>query len=183
MSNVVTISSPIYYAFDPETHGNYILGIEKLSKMLPELRKNADAHWEETETLYRQAFGDPNYRAYMQLEDEGKFAVFTAREKDSLDMVGHIAFYVYESMHTVGVMEAREDAFFIQKEHRGGRLALRLYDYAEQVFKQMGVSQISMSCKAPAGGPDLDKFLRRKGFKPVATSYFKPLEVDSDGNV
>lgn len=183
MLAIVKIKETKYYAFPTVGYNGYTFGVEKICDMLAEGRKNVEAHWAETETLYRQATSNPNYNIYMQLEAEGKFATFTVRNKETTELVGHIGFYIYESMHSMGVMEAREDAFFLAKEHRGGRLALKLYDYAEDCVKQMGVHQISMSCKAPAGGPDLDKFLRRKGFAPVATSYFKSLEENNDGNV
>lgn len=179
--NVVNLNNPTYFAFDPEVYNGYLFGVEKLEDMLAEFRKNAESHWDETEVLYRQAQGNPNYAAYIQLEKEGKFATFTIRHQETMALVGHICFYIYESMHTVGVMEAREDAFFINKDHRGGRLAHKIYDYAENCFPSMGVKQVTMSCKAPAGGPDLDKFLRRKGFNPVATAYFKSLEENDDG--
>lgn len=181
--SVININNPIYFAFATEAYNGYTFGIEKISDMLAEFRANVDLHWDETEALYRQAVGNPNYKAYMQLERDGKFAVFTIRHQETGALVGQLAFYIYESMHNVGIIEAREDEFFIRKEHRGGRLAHKIYDYAEKCCKQMGVTQISMSCKAPAGGPDLDKFLRRKGFNPAAISYFKFLEETNDGHV
>lgn len=183
-NRILNFLSPVYFGFDPEVHGSYAYGIEKLSDVLEDFKKNAESHWEETETLYRQAQGEPNYPAYMALEDEGKFVIFTSRCQDTGDLVGHLAFYVYESMHTIKRMEAREDAFFVAKDHRGGRLAVRLYDYAEKCLRKMGVHQMTMSSKEPAGGPSLDKFLRRKGYNPVAVGYFKFLtEEKSDGNV
>lgn len=174
--NIVSIDGPTYYAFEPEQYNEYTFGVEKLKYILPAIKRNIEKHWQETEVLYRQKNSDPNYASYMALEDEGKVVFYTVRHNVNKELVGHIVFYIYESMHSIGVMEAREDAFFLQKAHRGGKLASKLYDYAESTFKELGVSQISMTSKAPAGGPNIDTFLRRKGFKPVATSYFKTLE-------
>lgn len=169
------LKEPVYVAFPTKTLGSYTIGIEKMSNTLERTRELIAEHWGETEALYRQLHGDPNFLIYMALEQEGKFVMFTARHNETNDLIGHLMYYVYESTHTMGIMEAREDTFFVSKDHRGGRLASGMVDYAEQCFRKMRVHQMTMSCKSPAGGPNLDKFLKRKGYNPVAIAYFKPL--------
>lgn len=173
--SVAQINQPVYCAWPAKTVGDYVVGVEKLPAILTDIKRLTGEHWEETEVLYRQLLGKPNYPAYIGLEAEGKFAVFTARSLTTGEMVGYLMYYIYENMHSMGVMEAREDAFFITKLHRGGKLASAIVDYAEEGFRSMSVHQISMSSKAPAGGPDLDKFYKRKGYKPVAVAYYKSL--------
>lgn len=178
--SVTKFKQPTYYAWPIKQLDKYAIGVEKIADTLVDIKRLTAEHWSETEVLYRQLLGNPNYPAYMALENDGKFAVFTVRSLSAGEMVGYLMYYIYENMHSLGVLEAREDAFFITKDHRGSRLASEVVDYAEECFMNMGVHQITMSSKAPAGGPDLDGFYKRKGYKPVAVAYFKPIRTPEE---
>ena len=168
------MNNPKYVGFEPEDHGEFFIGIEKIANIVEEIKVLHKAHWEETEG-YKQGEADPNYLAYIALEEKGQFALFTVRSKKTTDLVGYLKYFVFESIHQTGRMEAREDAIYIAKEARKGGLATHLLKYAIEVFKKMGVHQVGMSSKAPCGGPDLGKLLRRQGFAPVAIFYYKDI--------
>lgn len=179
--SVTKTNPPTYCAWPVEAVGRYAIGVEKLPVILADIKRLTDEHWAETEILYRQLLGKPNFPAYIALEADGKFVTFTARDLTTGEMVGYLMYYIYENMHSMGVMEAREDAFFINKLHRGSKLANAAVSYAEKCFRSINVDQITMSSKAPAGGPDLDKFYKRKGYKPVAIAYYKSLIASEEG--
>lgn len=162
-----------YYAFELEEHRGYIIGHERIAEMEKDIRPLHAAHWQETETLYLDTPCDPDYTRYKNSEAAKQFVVFTVR-KDG-EMVGYIQYYVFRDMHSQHMYTAREDALFLAKEHRGGGLASKLIDYAEHCLKQLGCAYVGMSSKAPAGGPDIGKFLERKGYRPVAMYFSKKL--------
>lgn len=173
------MTSPIYHAFDPLTVDDVVIGHEKLSNMAHELHPLAMQHYNETETAYIDSPCDPDYARYIESEKEGQFVVFTVRLLDE-EMIGHLCYYVFRDMHSRGHFTAHEDAWFLTKKHRGGGIASHLLAYAEDCLKQLGCSRVGMSSKAPCGGPDIGPFLERKGYRPVATFYFKQLEAKTN---
>lgn len=162
-----------YYGFEVEDYNGAKLGHERIADMVEELRILHAEHFQETETLYLESPFDPDYRRYIWSEKENQFVVFTARRDGK--MIGYLQYYIFRDMHSQGMMTAREDAFFFTKAHRGGGTASRLLTYAEHCLKQLGCKYVGMSSKAPAGGPDIGKFLERKGYAPVALYYSKKL--------
>ena len=163
-----------YYAFPPVSKDDVVIGIEKVSDMQDELAVLHKEHFAETEVLYRSEPIDVDYEKYKTLELEGKFVVFTARANSR--MIGYLIYYIFRGTHTKTVLEAREDAFFLTKECRGNGIAPKLLAYAEDRLGDLHCKYVGMSSKAPVGGPDLDSFLKRRGYKPVAVFYRKKLE-------
>ena len=172
------MSSPAYRAFDPIEVGTAIIGLEKIADMEEDIRPLHAEHYEETETAYMDVSFDPDYGRYKLSESEGQFVVFTVRIFG--EMVGYIQYYVYRGMHSQGYYQAREDAWFLTKKHRGRNLAPALLTYAEDCLKQLGCTYVGMSSKAPSGGPDIGNFLERRGYRPVAIYYSKQLEAKED---
>jgi len=168
---------PSYHGFDPDITEKYAIGLEKVAQMEDELRELHAEHYAETETLYLDAEFDPDYARYKNSEAAGQFVVFTVRDISNWhrDMVGYLQYYVFRDMHSKGMYTAREDAFFLTKDHRGGGLAPKLLSYAEHCLKQLGCRYVGMSSKAPVGGPDIGNFLERNGYRPVALYYSKQL--------
>jgi GNAT superfamily N-acetyltransferase len=156
--------------------GDFVLGLEKIEHMEEAIRVLHEEHYQETETLYTSAPFDPDYPRYIAGEKNGTFVAFTCRNGQG-EMVGYLQYYVYRSMHSKTVLQAREDALFLTKKVRGVGIAPKLLKYAEHCLAQLGCTHVGMSSKAPCGGPDLDSFLRRMDYSPVATYYVKKLGV------
>lgn len=163
-----------HYGFQPETHRGYLIGHERIADMEEELKVLHAEHFEETETLYLDAPFNPDYARYKNSEAAHQFVVFTVRAPDG-EMVGYLQYYVFRDMHSQGMYTAREDAFFLSKDQRGGGIASHLLRFAEHCLKQLGCAYVGMSSKAPVGGPPIGKFLERKGYRPVALYYSKKL--------
>jgi GNAT superfamily N-acetyltransferase len=165
----------VYLKPEPEEWRGYLIGREKVLPCLPQLRRLHEAHYRETEGYATLPF-DPDYERYVKLDEAGSFALFTVRERETARMVGDLMFHVYRSLHSREAVIAREDAFYLAPDARKGLLATRFLRYAAAALKQLGATAMGMSTKAPSGGPDLDPLLRRVGFAPVATFYYKPLK-------
>jgi GNAT superfamily N-acetyltransferase len=166
--------APNYYGFLACPVEGVVYGVEKLADMVDELRVLHTEHYNETETLYLDTPIEADYDRYRASEAVGQFIVFTAREGST--MVGYLQYYVFRSMHSASIQQAREDAFFVTKSRRGTGIAPRLLSYAEDALKQLGCTHVGMSSKAPTGGPDIGPFLEKHGYKPVALYYVKKLE-------
>lgn len=177
------MGQPTYYAFAVralQSKGEeFVLGHEKIRGMQEEICKLHAEHYAETETLYMDEPFDPDYPRYIHAEDAGQFVVFTARRKTG-EMIGYLQYYVFRSMHSQKMLQAREDALFLTKDVRGGGLAPTLLEYAEHCLAQLGCTHAGMSSKGPAGGPDLDAWLRRKDYRPVALYYVKKLQLSDE---
>jgi GNAT superfamily N-acetyltransferase len=167
-----------YYAFPAiacEAKGEPLaIGLEKVADMEEELEALHAEHFAETEVLYLSEPMDVDYEKYKSLEKEGMFLVFTARVASN--MVGYLMYYLYRNIHVKTVLQAKEDAFFVTKAYRGSGVAPKMLAYAESRLRELHCDYIGMSSKAPVGGPDLDSFLKRRGYKPVAIFYSKKLE-------
>lgn len=166
--------NPKYYGIPPKTVGDVTVGIERMSDMLEELADLHRMHYEETETQYLDHEYAPNYKSYMDMEEDGRFVVFTCRV--GLKMVGYLQYYVFRDMHSQHVLQAREDAFFIHSLARGKKIAPQLLAYAEDALRALGCQYVGMTSKAPVGAPDIGPFLERREYRPVAVYYVKKLE-------
>lgn len=177
-AEIFKLHEPVYYGFQPYQYKEYYIGMEKLENTITELRKLHEAHYEETETLYKERQLNPDYDAYINLEHQGKFVLFTIRNTRDGMLVGDLMYYLGPSTHTKGVLLAKEDAFFISKEHRGGQLAKKFLQYSESCLLQLNVGQIGMTDKSPCGGKSLEKLLKPLGYTPVALQYVKEIGLE-----
>lgn len=173
-----TIVGPIYHAFTPREVGTSVLGVERLADVADEIHSVYEAHYRETEAFADDPF-NPDYARCQKMEADGQFVLFTVRIFGTI--VGYIQYFVFRDMHCQSVYQAKEDAFFLLKEHRGRGLAPALLSYAEYCLPQLGCKYVSMSSKAPMGGSDIDGFLKSQGYEPVAISYAKRLEESEHG--
>ena len=132
-------------------------------------------HWNDTEVRYRGDGMNPDYERFARDQRNGHFTVFTARHIDTAELVANLMYFLSHDYHNKDNLVGVEDAFFVTPEHRRGRLAIRLLDYAEEVLKGLGVNFVGMSDKSPCGGADLSRLLKRRGYNPVAVYYLKEL--------
>lgn len=166
---------PNYYAFPVETTDKYVFGVESFRQIAAEIRRLHELHWEETERCYTNADLDPYYEQYFALEAARQFVLFTARDRDTGEIVGGLMYFLQKAMHIKTAMVAYENAFFVEKAHRKTGVGSQLLRYADNGLRALGCRYIGMSTKTPVGGPDLDKLLRAHGYRPVSNLYMKDL--------
>jgi GNAT superfamily N-acetyltransferase len=99
----------------------------------------------------------PDYDAYKRLADAGMLRCITCRADDEL--IGYILFYIHPHMHYMTCNVAYEDLYFIRKDYRKGRVGIKLFKYAEEVLKGIGVNRIIMHTKIHLDNSRLFEYL------------------------
>lgn len=163
-----------YIGIPPLIDKDITIGIERIEDIVDEIRPLHEQHYNETEVLYLDTPFQPDYSQYIGLEKDQRFVLFTVRS--GWHLVGYLQYYVFQDLHTSGVLQAREDALFLTEAVRGRKIAPMLLNFAEEALRLLGCSYVGMSSKGPVGGPEIGPFLERKGYRPVATFYAKKLE-------
>lgn len=70
---------------------------------------------------------------------------------------------------------AQELCWWIEPEHRGGSLALRLLKQLEISVKELGAERLMMVCVDGLKADSVGKFYERRGYQPQGRSYLKEL--------
>ena len=164
-----------YYGFSAVQHGQYMIGLESIGEIIDEIRTLHQEHWDETEVLYLDRPMDPDYEMFVSYEGNRRFVLFTVRDENE-NLVGDLGYYLGLSTHHAGLLQAKEDFFFITKEHRGGGVAKHFLRFAEDCLTKLGVKLIGMTDKSPCGGKSLRPFLESEGYKAVALAYIKEVK-------
>lgn len=142
--------------------------VEPLKDCWDEVMGLAAKHWEETEQ-YQSFPLNPDKERYIQYNDIGYHRQYMARRDG--EAVGYLGVYISDSMHTQ-VKIASEDNWYLDKSARGGRNAMRFYQFVEEDLKDLGVKEVLMHSKHANNSERLMKFL---GYNPVGTLCVKKL--------
>lgn len=172
-------SIPMYYTFAIGSYKNYAFGLEKMDHIFPDVQDMLYDHWRETESGYIDTPPSFNLDYFRRMEASAQWLVFTVRTAD--EIVGYASFFLQPDPHILHKFEALEHMIYLKPEHRKGYLASNLLKYTERHLPKLGVHQIEMVNKAPAGGPDIDKFLKANGFKQTAVHYTKSIKGEDHG--
>jgi GNAT superfamily N-acetyltransferase len=157
---------PAYPAFE---YVDYTIQHEFLENVLDEIKPIHRAHWEETEGYRHGIALDPDYEYMVNAERTGRFMLFTVRTNGQL--VGNCMMYLTQSTHTRKWI-AEEDTIFIDKEHRKGRIGIKLIQYVERVLATLGVTEIRVTVKTVNRVGDL---LQALGYQHTANQLIKVL--------
>jgi len=113
----------------------------------------------------------PDYEAYGRLHVAGMLRCITVREDNEL--IGYALFIVHPHLHFKSCITAFEDIYFLKKEHRKGRVGIRLFQFVEDVLKKEGVHRIIMHTKIHMDNTRLFEYL---GYKLTDKLFTKILE-------
>jgi hypothetical protein len=178
---------PAQFEPRPLLQGAYVAAVERFEDVLPELHPLHLRHFEETERYRAHQGLNPDYDALARDSRAGRLLQFTLREVETRALVGNIRFYLATSRHTAA-RYAREDTYFVLKEHRKGLMALDFWRYAERCMRtRLGVIEIRTDTKLTPGasidvrdesGPakGVHRLNERLGYAPVAIQYVKTFE-------
>ena len=100
-----------------------------------------------------------------------KIVIFVYQEGSG--PIGLIAGQITHSPFT-NELTASEQVFYIKKEHRGTKLAIKLFLYFEAWAEQKGASKITMTSLASSPS-SLDNFYTKLGFSLAEKAYIKEL--------
>lgn len=102
----------------------------------------------------------PDYDAYKRLAENGMLRCITVRADD--EMVGYIIFIIQPHLHYMTCKTAFEDIYYVRPDFRKGRVGIRLFKYAEEVLKGLGVNRIIMHTKIHMDNSKLFEYLGYK---------------------
>ena len=161
-------------SYAPEQFGRmdyagYSIQAERFTEVLPELESLHAAQWSETEKARLGVAMDPNYTYMAEQERAGQLIQFTARDSATWELVGNMRVYIYRDLHAKQ-LTGKEDTFFILPEHRGGFLAVRLWQFAEKSVVSVGVREVRFSSKLVNKADRMARYLK---YTPVGTEFIK----------
>lgn len=102
----------------------------------------------------------PDYDAYKRLADAGMLRCITVRAEE--EVIGYAIFIVQPHLHYMTCKTAFEDIYYIRPDFRKGRVGIRLFKYAEEVLKGIGVNRIIMHTKIHMDNSKLFEYLGYK---------------------
>lgn len=153
--------------FSSVEYKDYILAMERFSDILPELHKLHERHYAEVDTSGIPM--NPDYAAAKADEYEGRLMQFTARVKETGELVANMRVYLCMSRHTQTLF-AQEDTFYVTPEHRGGFMAVRLWQFAEKCVILAGAREITFDSKTLNHADAMARYLK---YQPVSIKFSK----------
>jgi GNAT superfamily N-acetyltransferase len=86
-----------------------------------------------------------NWDRYFKAEKCGNYLLAVVRNKGKI--IGWIGFFIYEHMRHIGYKIAKEDWYFVVASHRKKGVGQKLFIFAEEILKSLGVRRVMLSCK------------------------------------
>jgi hypothetical protein len=160
--------------FPSTEYKGYTLAMERFREALPELHALHQRHYLEVDTTGIPL--NPDYDAVCASEYEGNLMQFTARVKETGELVGNMRVYLGMSRHTQTLF-AHEDTFYVTPEHRGGFMAVRLWQFAEACVIKAGVREIRFDSKTINHADAMARYLK---YTPVAIKFSKTIPVSKE---
>lgn len=154
--------------FAPQKYKGYVIACERLEDIQAEIHPLHERHWAETETNNSIPLNG-DYEQVIERERAGQLLQFTARVKKTNELVGNMRVYLGTSLHTQTLF-CEEDTFYLAPEHRGGFLAVRLWQFVEKAVVSLGVKEIHFDSKLVNKADKMALYLK---YTPVATKFTK----------
>jgi GNAT superfamily N-acetyltransferase len=88
---------------------------------------------------------------------------------DGNDVIGYVIFMVQPHLHYKTCLTAFEDIYYLKPEYRKGRTGIRMFKYAEEVLKSVGVNRIIMHTKVHLDNSRLFEYLGYKNSDKLFT--------------
>ena len=139
---------------------------EKYSDCISELKLIYPAHYEEL-AVEKSIPLEPDYETYANIDKLGRITLITCR-KDS-ELIGYIIFFVNTQMHYKSCIAAHEDIYYLKKEHRHGRIGIKLFQFAEEALKQKGVHRVIFGTKVYLDNSKLFEYLGYRFYEKLYT--------------
>ena len=122
--------------------------VETFEDVIQEIRPLLARHWQEIAWYKDKVPYAPDWERYKQVAEAGVLHIVTAR-KDG-ELVGYLVSMISPGMHYKLTNYAVNDIIYLHPDHRGGRTAFRMFKFAIEEFKKMGVSIFTVHMKTDA---------------------------------
>ena len=114
---------------------------------------------------------DPNYGAYCKGQEQGKFLLITAKDKDLL--VGYIVFNIGPHIRYQSTLVAQEDLYYVVPDYRRQGIAKKLFEVAEVKLKEYNIDFIFATTKTYL---DRSGLLEQAGYECFEKKFAKKLK-------
>lgn len=146
--------------------------IEPIREAQAELDPLLRDHYKLTESTYLDHPCAVDFDRWAQMEQAGEFFVVVARVRG--EVVGYFIVFVCPSTHFEGLVGV-EDAQYVDAAYRGLGIATNMLRVVEFELVRRSCLYLFVSSKHEVGGPDLEQYFRRSGYRPIASVFCKPL--------
>ena len=143
---------------------------EKISELWDEIMPLLEQHFWEISANHDIPL-NPNVQAYNQMEANGNFKIYTAR--DNGELVGYAAYFLAPNMHYMDSFQAQQDVLFLKADRRKGMTGIRLIKYADKMLAEHGCQMVCHHVKVKN---DFGLILKRLGYNLVETIWSKRLD-------
>ena len=145
-------------AFAAQNYRGYVIRLERFAQILPDLQVLHERHYLETETYRAGIALNPDLYAMCRRERSGQLLQATVRTSSG-ELIGNMRVYLGTSLHTQTLF-CTEDTFYVVPEHRGGFLAVRLWQYVERAVIALGVREIFFDSKSVNHADAMARYLK-----------------------
>ena len=143
--NSVTVSPDSTATVDESRVSKTEIKLATVDEMLAEAQTLFDEHYEEIARNKHVMVLKPDEITYRKSEEMGSIFILSARQDDVL--IGYSVNFVTNHLHYADLRIAQNDLLFISKEHRGGRIGLKLIRETESHATSLGCKLMLWHCK------------------------------------
>jgi len=127
-------------------------------------------HYEEISLLKEYAL-KPQWGIYEKMDDANNLKVILCKKDHQI--IGYIVFFISLHLHYADCLTAVEDIYYLKKEYRSGRTGIRMFKYAEEYLKSIGIHMIKYSTKVHLDKSSLFEYLGYTNTEKVFTKMLK----------
>lgn len=140
-------------------------------KFVPEMEQLFPLHYDEL-CVTKEFPLEPNWEAYKFYAERRMLRVITVRSDGEL--VGYMVFVIAPHLHYKSCLTATEDIYYLRPDMRAGRIGIRMFMYAEEVLKRIGVRRIVMHTKVHSDNSRLFEYLGYRATDKVFSKIVEP---------
>ena len=140
--------------------------VEPYMQCEDELKAIYPLHYEEL-TISKNFPLSPDYARYAKMAEMGILKLLTCR-KDG-ELIGYVLMIIGPMLHYQTCIVAHEDIYYLKKEHRSGRIGVKLFQFVEDEMKKLGVDRIIMGTKVYSDNSKLFEYLGYRFYEKLFT--------------
>lgn len=128
----------------------------KVSDNLDKVMGLLEQHYEEL-SVTKNFKLNPDYQIYLEAEKKGTCRAIACLNEG--EIIGYIVYFIGINLHYKDCLLATEDIYYLKPEYRRGLTGLRMFKFAEDYLKTLGVNMVRYSTKTHMDNTRLFEFL------------------------
>ena len=121
--------------------------LEKFKDYIDEIEPILKHHWKELARNQDRVPMDIDYSKYKLLDDMGLLHSVIARDEDG-NVIGYFISFVQPHIHYASTTFAMNDVLYVKPDMRHTGLALKMFKWAEEDLKGLGVDVMTLHVKS-----------------------------------